>query len=581
MFGFHLKKFFFSFIACVFFLNGGFSAEKKWTVAAKAFDFSQKSRKSTIQESLSELLPKLILEQVSEDIVRFTSVDEMYRRESNALLLERQSLFLQLSKEVKTRDSIVLLDLGEKAFRRKMQKQKTVIDDIKKKIDENLQKTEKLALEYDKKTSEEKSESMSEGFSPLAFNPFSFFLVKKDENLIPESRLEHIAFYKDDVGALFKPSKDVEEAGVDSYPYEKAVVDAKINGLVEGKITIYDSYFSVTCTLSLYPGRKELGCVTEVGNVSDFRIVARNIASYLVPLVTNNAPVELFFDVSPKECFENALLKIDGVTYPSIPKKIVVHTGKHSIQIESRGYISKNLVYDFEGAERFILKAEMEKKSESQFVLNLANPVIGSLYADGEFVGNINEQVSFGKIYVNDNPIIGQFISEQKRYDSEGKEDGNLSFFFYVPEKMQVENANLLLKGKPKDYPAIIEKRRLWCYRAYSLLVISVPFTLYATGNYVAAVQGYNSRAMSDLDEIYKWRERKDLASKITIACGAFFGIELVRYLWAANSVLPKNVSHAGDFEISGKQFDLNSAPESTDKDMSEENNESFENQAE
>ena len=77
-----------------------------------------------------------------------------------------------------------------------------------------------------------------------------------------------------------------------------------------------------------------------------------------------------------------------------------------------------------------------------------------------------------------------------------------------------------------------------------------MPFTLYYTGQYTSAAYAYNNKSMSDLNEVYRLQNAKNAWLGVTAVCTGFFIIELIRYLKAANSVLPVNAHKASGREL-------------------------------
>ena len=100
------------------------------------------------------------------------------------------------------------------------------------------------------------------------------------------------------------------------------------------------------------------------------------------------------------------------------------------------------------------------------------------------------------------------------------------------------------------DHASYIDNRRIWTYRAYTLLVLSMPFTLFTVGKYNAAVNAYNASSLNTLDEVERWEKSKKIATSVTTVCACLFGLELIRYLYAANSVLPEIAHKASALEL-------------------------------
>ncbi|MGN0730197.1 hypothetical protein [Treponema sp.] len=503
-----------------------------WILAAKKFDFDNEKALASVEEDLACIMPQLIMEKISEGISRNTTPQEMLDRSLNVLLVERQSLFLQLSKEIKARDSIFISEKSSRKIKKQISAQEKKINEIKTGIDENLKNTQQLYREFENSQAEQEEKTESD-FSPLPFNPFKNLFVKKKSPLLLPSEDENVEFYQGNVYAFFSPSQKALDSGIESWKFESEAVAANINGLIDGRITVYGEYFSISCVLYNFPGRKILGQITEVGSLKDYIAVAENTANYFIPVIANSFPVEIFFDIRPEEAAENAVVSVDGNVYKGNPGKVSVPAGKHSVKIESKGYISRSIVYDFSGAKKFSvygsMKPALEISGNIKFQKNTENLL---LYSGSDFIGGISAENPFMEFSFDGTPLIGQAKSEQ---------DDDSLYFFYVPENLQKDQARLSVKGKPVNHSEYIDKRRIAAYRAYTLLVLSMPFTLYSVGKNNAATDAYNRGSLTDYDEVKKWRQYGMISSGITFACLGFFGFELVRYLVAANSVLPSN----------------------------------------
>lgn len=521
------------------------SFAEDWVLAAKKFEFAQKKKRDVSEEELSSLIPQLLLEQISEGLVRKTSSKEMMNRTLESYLVERQSLFLQLSKEYKKRDSLVLTTDNKKKLDKAIRNQQKVIKEIEEKIEDNLNRTEQIKSEYNELMEKENGKVKAESDFSLFFNPFTNLFVTKKENLLPETADERITLYKNDSSQLYVPGTSYLTNGLESRSFEKEIVGAKINGLIDGSLTVYGEYFSVTCSLYLYPGRERLGTITEVGKVRNCGNVVTNIAAYFCPKITNRMPVEIYFEVQPAEIIDKTHVTVDGIFFEKIPPVLKLDAGNHTVKVECQDYYTRMITYEFTGADKFLIQADMKEQTKTNVSVALVKPEEGKIYADGKFAGEIFSDNFYGKFTSTGEPVIGHFMADRK--DKSGE---SASFFYYVPENILRNDAVLAVNGKAMDHASYIDRRRIWTYRAYTLLLLSMPFTLYYTGQYNSAVYAFNSRSMKDLDEIYRLKDARNVSLCVTAVCTGFFVIELVRYLIAANSVLPANAHKASNYEL-------------------------------
>ncbi len=532
--------------------------ESQWTLGAMEYTFTQKHTERTSRENgIAGILPKLVLEQISSSSIRHTSAQELLDRKLEELLTERLSLFLQLSKEIKTRDSLILTQADSSKRKTSLQDSEKKIAELKKKIEENLSKADKAKSEFEERDAREKAllsgekpapqEKINEDEKNSGPEFFKKFFPKKSDSILPQMATEKVSLYKKDSSELFSVSAEVFSKGKDSREFQKAVTSAGINGLLTGEITIYGDYAAITSTLTIYPGATVAGTITEVGSLSDISRMARNIAHYLVPKISNSLPIHLFFDIVPEEAKENAQIAVDGVMYQTVPESIVVDSGIHTIEVSSEGYNPQTLTYNFENAPDFLVHLPMDQTRNAVVNLSLKNPLLGTLYANGAFLSDIKPGVPGTEVSVNGEPVIGQFISTKQNEKGE-----YLSSFYFIDSPYQKQGENLMVNVNPVDNASEIDKRRIWMYRGYTALVLSVPLALFGTGYYNVA---YNSNVISGGtsitdSQVQFWSGFRYASLGVTVAAGSFFIYEIVRYLKAASEVLPKNAKSASQAQM-------------------------------
>ncbi|MBP5519991.1 MAG: hypothetical protein J6X84_05380 [Treponema sp.] len=511
-----------------------FCESGKWTIGAQKFTYTRGQKTGNVEDKIAQTLPSAILENLNRAMQRNVMPDEKLERTRYKLRLERQSLYLQLSSEYKKRDSLILNHYSDSKLKSAIQAEEKKIQEIQTKIDENLQKlkTETQIAEEKMKLLEsgednplEKGElSEREKFKSLFKNIFI-----KDESLIS---LEQVAFYKNDITNLFTASKEAQQEGAGSAVYEREAYAAGLNALVCGSITSYADYISVTAELYLYPGSKLCGQVTEIGSISELELLSSSLANQLLPCLTNAMPVELLLEISPKEAAQNCKIYIDDILQNSNARTIVLDSGVHNIQFISENYRTAGTSYYFEGNKKYGVSVNFEELHSGVIQVDLRNPLLGDIYMNGEKAINVEQGKS--QISINGNAILGEFIAE----------NGETSFF-YIPKNKVCDQNVVTIKAKPMDRMSYIDSRRKWMYGAWSAFMISLIPAFYTYGNYVNNANLYN-KGQIDYNTANSWQMASNVTRVIAIGCGLFWGYELVRYLIAANSVLPQNAK-AGD----------------------------------
>lgn len=516
-----------------------------WTLGIMEFSFKQKQNRGESKAKAAQVLPQLIVEQFSSENIRTIPQKERLDRRLKELQTERISLFLQLSKEYKTRDSLVLSTNSPRKLEKEIRKQMEKIRDIEIKINDNLDEAKKEIdaaapkIDHDEAAHADiknKNDKKALPGFPLKL-PFFFFKHNEKDEIITEN----VVLYKGDSTALFAPSEKSSEAGFTSWDFEQEVTGAKINGLITGEITCYGDYCSVTTNLRIYPGGQIFGTVQEVGLLTDLMPLADSIARNLDSKIANALPIMIDFDISPKEIAKDTKIMIDGIVFSltktdgSFDNKIIKDSGIHHINIEAPGYENLTFTYSFTDDNMFFVHANLVPKVHGTAHIKLKKYRDGIFHTYGLNQAPVTKEEPSAKLDVNGKSVLGVFaVPKQSDDDS----DSSNIAFFRIPENQAFDGAYLLVNAKPFDRAANIDKRRRWMYTAYTALICSLPFTFYYKGEFTAE-NFANSQGRGDYDRLRNLQNRSNICAGISAACGVWTAIELVRYLWAADRVLP------------------------------------------
>ena len=519
----------------LFFSTAAVSESYVWTVGAEKFKYSKGQKEDAVTSSIAETIPSEILEKLSNSIKRNVMPDEQYERTAYKLRTERQSLYLQLTSEYKKRDSIVINTISDSKLKAGIKAEEKKIAEIEEKINKNIEKQKQELNETERRMNyissglyleEQKEKNEIDLYRDLFKNIFV-----KEESYLTEERL---AFYQKDVTALFTPSEKASES-YDSQLFEKEVYSAGINALITGTISEYEGFISVSVDLYVYPGAKKSGSVMEVGTVSDVDFITSSISRQLLPYLANAMPVEIFVTLEPPEAAAAAGIYIDDVLQKSEDGRFVLDSGIHNIQFVSEGYRTAGTTYFFDGNKKYNINVQFEKRTVGALQIGLRKSLDGSLYAnsekaltvEGSIAGEFGERKS--QISINGNVILGEFIAENGE-----------SAFFYIPKKLNFDGNYVTIKPVPRNRSTYINTRRKWMYGSYTLFMISLIPTFYTYGNYLNQVRLYKD-GLADYESARGWQNATNITRIISIGCGVFWGYELVRYLLAADSVLPQN----------------------------------------
>ena len=524
------------------------SARPDWVIGAEKFTFANKKDVLPSDDAASRTVPSLILEQLAENLERVPTAEERLDRSEYALSKSRTDLFLQLSREVQVRDSLLLGNHTEKQLAAKVREAEKKIAELKIKIEENLieeeRQREKAAPDMERE--KRRKENIEAGAVVEEKRPDAersdrerfINLFRRDEDEAPAS--ERVSLYKDDFSVLFDAGEAAKKTGYESRSFENAVVAAKINALLTGTMTSYGGYVSVSVSLIVYPGAKVIGTVTDVGSLSDIRSLAVRIARRLTPEITNGMPVELLFTVSPPEAAEHITISIDDIVYREIPDRLVVQAGVHSVLFSAPGFKQAGTSYAFRGARTFAISAELVPDNPSSLFIRLKKPIVGTLFANGTEAGKTDEENLPLKLTINNEPVLGQFITE----------DGSAAPF-YIAYRMLQENASLAFCDEPFDRSKCIGTRRRRLYTSYSVLITSLLATFYTYGNFYAQNAAY-AKGYIDIGNVKGWQTASQACVGVSVGCGAWFIYELVRYFIAADKVLPARAVKDGKIDDAG-----------------------------
>lgn len=506
-----------------------FGEDGKWVIAAQKFIYARGQTKNAVTSNIEETIPINILEKISRSLERNIMPNERFERENYKLRTERQSLYLQLSSEYKKRDSLVLNNYSDMRMKSELKAEEKKIKQIQEKLEKNIaeqkEKYEKAEAQMHLAAGEVDDDDNVELNEAELVKNLIKNIFEQSEDLITE---ENIALYKDSVESLFKTTVKVKETDYTEPLFEKEVVSSGINGLITGQITSYGDFISVAVDLYNYPGAKKIGSVMEVGEIKELDLITSEISRQILPMIVNTLPVKFVFSIEPEEAKEKLSIYVDDVLQKMENDTVSLDYGSHRIQFVSEGYKSAGVTYFFEGNKKYNIEVKFERPVIGHIQLQLKNELPGNIYANAEPALKFDDRNS--QISINGNTILGEFITED-----------NETAFFYIPKKQTFDGSAVTLNPKPRDRTEYVNTRRKWMYGAYTVFMISLIPTFYTFGNFQINKDLY-SKHQIDFETAKRWQTASNISSTISICCGVFWGIELIRYLVAANSVLPQNV---------------------------------------
>ena len=483
------------------------TTQTDWTVGAQKFSFTR-NQSDSVSEGVAQMFPVRILEKLSSGLYRNVTQDEKLERELYKIKQDNRSLFLQLSAEVKKRDSLVTQNYSARELEKKIAEEDKKIKDIKDKLAENLER-------------QKQAEQNNKEQTPA-------------DTAVSSTDTEKIVLYKKDISSLFIPSKEAQLLGLTGSLYEEEVMKANINCLITGSITAFDEYMSLTVYAHVFPGAKQIALITEIGSLDEADLMAADIASRLTPSIVNSMPCKIRINIEPLQARSVQKTYIDDILFNNIDSEFTIDSGVHFIQFTADGYRNAGTSYYFEGGKSYQINVSLVKTEEKTIYLGSLNNLNGSFLINGAAARKLTDEKS--SIVINGNAVLGEFITEDKN-----------TAYFYIPEENIFEETLYTAKFKTVNHTDFIEKRRREMYLSYSILITSLIPTVICRGtvkSYKAILADpQKQKQIDNLDEkigtANRWVAASNVTSAISIACAVWFAFELYRYFTAANSVLP------------------------------------------
>ncbi len=483
------------------------NTQTDWTVGAQKFSFTR-NQSDFVSEGVAQMFPTRILEKLSSGLYRNVTEDEKLERELYKIKQDNRSLFLQLSAEVKKRDSLVTQNYSARELEKKIAEEDKKIKDIKDKLADNLEKQKQAAAESTEKALDTANASAASS--------------------------EKIVLYKKDIASLFTPSKDAQLLGLTGSLFEEEVLKANINCLITGSITAFDEYMSLTVYAHVFPGARQIAVITEIGSLDDADLMAESIASKLTPAIANSMPCTIRINIEPVQARAVQKTYIDDILFTNLDSDFTIDSGVHFIQFTASGYRNAGTNYYFEGGKSYQITVSLVETEEKTIYLGSLNNLTGSFLINGSAAQELTDGNS--RIVINGNAVLGEFITEDKN-----------TAYFYIPEDKVLGDTLYTAKLKTVNHTDFIEKRRREMYLSYSILVTSLIPTVICRGtvkSYKAILaDSQKQKQIDNLDEkigtANKWVVASNVSSAISVVCAVWFAFELYRYFTAANSVLP------------------------------------------
>ncbi len=497
-------------------VSGPYQEGGGWLLSALPFELTSGSSKAAQQAATD--IPTLILEKIAGDASHVLSLSEQLDRQLFQLQTDRLSLCLQLSRELKARDGLVLSEHNARKLKKQIAEAEKKIALLEESIRQNLTDAEVLKGRYD---SADEGPSVLEAISILDRNAFSLLELPEGEDV------------------------------------NRFALSRGLSGLIHGSIESFGNFVSVTAELLCYPGGWSAGSVTEVGELNELSELADNLVVALIPKIANTMPVEIHFTVSPAEALASCQIFVDGILLKEGAMDATVSYGTHKVEICADGYFTKSVSYRFTESSQYAMVVPMEKMSNGTFDLTFLGTESGAPFANGRQIGFITSSNRNLPVLINGKPVLGRFIAgldadQMTRMDELAQGPAG-SYYYYVSPELQEHGAALGVKLKQRPDEEAIHKRRIWSYRGYSAFMLALPAAILAYGNYLEVKDGYfrGGELRGTLDNAVDF---SNAATAVAAVAGGFFLFELFRYVHKASGLLPQEASVLDMSKLNGSR---------------------------
>lgn len=483
-----IKKYLFFFILTCFFVSFvyGDTTEKQvtWKLASQKFSGN---------EIYQEILPHLILKSFPENITRELSLEEQKITYEQAVKKEKQTLINKLKSLQDEKDQLFF-----------------------KNIDEISKNKRRLEIEVEQEK------------------------IQKEIESFDEKKLREFEYRKTDATISFV-DKLLDE---DSLEDEKKTVDA----ILSGSVVEQKGFLFVKAKITILPtdlGKNFSMETTGVGSYSEIQAIASEIAQNFLSFIMNKEKVSLSVRVFPEEIRNKVSITIDGVTYKENVENLALQQGKHQVSVEALGYDTRDFSCLLEDStKKYVYSVFLSPQEEVELFVKAQSDTLKTEEDFSKmdlYVGGIKQKVLFGEenlvssFLVKKVPVLGEF-SIPINTDENG-EIKYASTFFRLSG-----NSTKPISIRTESSTTLIEKARKRMYTSYGILLITLPFSFYAKGRLGDIEDSINNGIKTEdlLKKQEVWQLTSKVTSGISISAGVNMLIQLIRYIYTANYVLPQ-----------------------------------------
>ena len=377
-----------------------------------------------------------------------------------------------------------------------------------------------------------KSKELISKLSKLQTEKDQLFFKSSDKN----SKKKELAQIEAKINDAYKEIEKHEQEYLSLFQFEE---QSKI-------IEISDKFVDSDFLSTEESNTKKIDAVLS-GNVSEIQDMTMEIAQNFLSFLMNKDKIQVSVQVFPEEIKSNVTITIDGTIYKNQVENLALQQGEHSFSVEAPGYETRNFTNIFEDSGKtynYSVYLTPIQETDVELLAQLDIPPNAEINTDeiGLYVGGIKHSLSFEDEQLKANflatkfPIFGEFTVPLV---TGSEEDAQYASTFFRITGSSMKPVTI----KTESSTDLIEKARKRMYTSYGILLSTLPFSFYADGRLTDVVNAINSGVYNDemYEKYLNWRTAYKISIGTSLVAGINMIIQLGRYIYTANTVLPQN----------------------------------------
>ena len=225
---------------------------------------------------------------------------------------------------------------------------------------------------------------------------------------------------------------------------------------------------------------------------------------------------------------EGAAVTVDGVLVHDTDEPVAVFAGPHTIEASAQGYAASILAADFTESDEFDVDISLLPLESVKVVFDTGEQP-AELFLRTQHFGAAPQEVEIPAL-----PQIGEAVYGDVQ-----------TFFIFNPATglpPSAQNGAVTASVAPDKQAADkrISKIRRALYWSLGALYLALPVAFVLMGESNSRTIAYNEGRITDTGDVQPWTIAGNVSVGVCIALGVNLIVQAVRYLRAANQVIPR-----------------------------------------